>query len=206
MDIQKYMNSVGQRARVASRDMARADTAAKNRALKFIASAIKRDANLLREANQLDIEAAEKNEIIPAMLDRLTLSNEAIETMVDGLTQIISKHDPIGEISNVRCCSSGIQVGQMRVPLGVVGIIYEARPNITIDAASLCIKSGNACILRGGSEAHHCNQVLASLIRDGLTNAGLPEDAVQVVNTVDRSAVGVLITMPQYVDVIVPRC
>jgi glutamate-5-semialdehyde dehydrogenase len=139
------------------------------------------------------------------MLDRLTLSEQAIATMVAGLEQIVSLPDPIGEISNMKYRPTGIQVGQMRVPLGVIGIIYEARPNVTVDAAGLCIKSGNATILRGGSEAHHCNQALARLVQEGLAGAGLPQDAVQVVDTTDRAAVGALITMPQYVDVIVPR-
>lgn len=205
MNIQHYMTEVGQRARAASRAMARADSAAKNRALTLIATAIRRDAELLRAANQTDLDAARANGLVSAMLDRLTLSDEAITTMIAGLEQIVALPDPIGEISNMKYRPSGIQVGQMRVPLGVIGIIYEARPNVTVDAAGLCIKSGNATILRGGSEAHHCNQVLAKLVKEGLTGAGLPEDAVQVIDTIDRAAVGALITMPQYVDVIVPR-
>ncbi|PFH09087.1 glutamate-5-semialdehyde dehydrogenase [Collimonas sp. PA-H2] len=205
MDIQQYMTAVGQRARAASRAMARADTAVKNRALTLIAAAIRRDAELLRAANQADLAAARANGLAPAMLDRLTLSEQAIATMIAGLEQIVSLPDPIGEISNMKYRPSGIQVGQMRVPLGVIGIIYEARPNVTVDAAGLCIKSGNATILRGGSEAHHCNQALAKLVQEGLAGAGLPPDAVQVVDTTDRAAVGALITMPQYVDVIVPR-
>ncbi|MFJ2989327.1 glutamate-5-semialdehyde dehydrogenase [Collimonas sp. NPDC087041] len=205
MNIQQYMTEVGQRARAASRAMARADTAAKNRALALIAAAIRRDAALLRSANQLDLDAARANGLAPAMLDRLTLSDKAIDTMIAGLEQIVALPDPIGEISNMKYRPTGIQVGQMRVPLGVIGIIYEARPNVTVDAAGLCIKSGNATILRGGSEAHHCNQALAKLVKEGLAGAGLPEDAVQVVDTTDRAAVGALITMPQYVDVIVPR-
>lgn len=205
MDIQQYMTAVGQRARAASRAMARADTAVKNRALTLIAAAIRRDAELLVAANQADLAAARANGLAPAMLDRLTLSEQAIATMIAGLEQIVSLPDPIGEISNMKYRPSGIQVGQMRVPLGVIGIIYEARPNVTVDAAGLCIKSGNATILRGGSEAHHCNQALAKLVQEGLAGAGLPPDAVQVVDTTDRAAVGALITMPQYVDVIVPR-
>ncbi|AMP16859.1 glutamate-5-semialdehyde dehydrogenase [Collimonas pratensis] len=205
MDIQQYMTAVGQRARAASRAMARADTAVKNRALTLIAAAIRRDAELLVAANQADLAAARANGLAPAMLDRLTLSEQAIATMIAGLEQIVSLPDPIGEISNMKYRPSGIQVGQMRVPLGVIGIIYEARPNVTVDAAGLCIKSGNATILRGGSEAHHCNQALAKLVQEGLAGAGLPPDAVQVVDTIDRAAVGALITMPQYVDVIVPR-
>ena len=205
MDIKHYMTEVGQRARKASRAMAKADTRAKNLALSLIATAIRRDADTLRAANQKDLEAARANGLGEAMLDRLTLSDKAIATMAEGLEQIASLPDPIGEISNMKYRPTGIQVGQMRVPLGVIGIIYEARPNVTVDAAGLCIKSGNATILRGGSEAIHCNQALAKLVKEGLSGAGLPADAVQIVETTDRAAVGELITMPQYVDVIVPR-
>lgn len=205
MDIKHYMNQVGQQARKASRAMAKADTATKNQALLLIAAAIRRDAKVLREANELDLAAARKNGLADAMVDRLTLSDKAIATMIEGLEQIASLSDPIGEMSNMKFRPSGIQVGQMRVPLGVIGIIYEARPNVTVDAAGLCIKSGNATILRGGSEAIHCNQALAKLVKEGLAGAGLPEDAVQVIETTDRAAVGEMITMPQYVDVIVPR-
>lgn len=205
MDITEYMQDVGTRARAASRAMARADSATRNRALSLIAAAIVRDADLLRAANQRDLDAAAAAGLAPAMLDRLTLSDAAIATMVEGLTQIVSLADPIGEISNMKFRPTGIQVGQMRVPLGVIGIIYEARPNVTVDAAGLCIKSGNATILRGGSEAIHCNRALAKLVAEGLQGAGLPADAVQVIDTTDRAAVGALITMPQYVDVIVPR-
>ena len=205
LNIEQYMNDIGRRARKASRAMARADTAAKNRALTLIAAAIRRDADTLRAANQQDLAAARANGLSDAMLDRLTLSDKAIATMAEGLEQIVALPDPIGEISNMKYRPTGIQVGQMRVPLGVIGIIYEARPNVTVDAAGLCIKSGNATILRGGSEAIHCNQALAKLVKEGLAGAGLPEDAVQVVETTDRAAVGVLITMTDYVDVIVPR-
>lgn len=205
MDIQQYMSEVGQRARAASRAMARADTAVKNQALSLIAAAIRRDAELLKAANQRDLEAARAAGLAPAMLDRLTLSDQAIATMAEGLEQIVALPDPIGEISNMKFRPTGIQVGQMRVPLGVIGIIYEARPNVTVDAAGLCIKSGNATILRGGSEAIHCNQALAKLVKEGMAGAGLPADGVQIVETTDRAAVGALITMPQYVDVIVPR-
>lgn len=205
MNINDYMQDVGTRARAASRAMARADSATRNRALSLIAAAIVRDADLLRAANQRDLDAAASAGLAPAMLDRLTLSDAAIATMVEGLTQIVALADPIGEISNMKFRPTGIQVGQMRVPLGVIGIIYEARPNVTVDAAGLCIKSGNATILRGGSEAIHCNRALAKLVAEGLAGAGLPEDAVQVVDTTDRAAVGALITMPEYVDVIVPR-
>jgi glutamate-5-semialdehyde dehydrogenase len=205
MDIQQYMTEIGQRARTASRAMAKADTAAKNRALTLIAAAIRRDADTLRAANRQDLDAARAAGLDAAMLDRLTLSDKAIATMAEGLEQIVSLADPIGEISNMKYRPTGIQVGQMRVPLGVIGIIYEARPNVTVDAAGLCIKSGNAAILRGGSEALHCNQALAKLVKQGLLDAGLPQDAVQVVDTTDRAAVGAMITMPEYIDVIVPR-
>jgi glutamate-5-semialdehyde dehydrogenase len=205
MDIKHYMNEIGQRARKASRAMAKTDTAAKNRALSLIAAAIRRDADVLRAANRRDLDAARDSGLAPAMLDRLTLSDKAIATMAEGLEQIVALPDPIGEISNMKYRPTGIQVGQMRVPLGVIGIIYEARPNVTVDAAGLCVKSGNATILRGGSEAIHCNQALAKLVKEGLAGAGLPADAVQIVETTDRAAVGELITMPQYVDVIVPR-
>ncbi|MFZ6756875.1 glutamate-5-semialdehyde dehydrogenase [Undibacterium sp. Ji50W] len=205
MDIKHYMNDLGTRARAASRAMAKADTAAKNKALSLIAAAIRREAAVLRAANELDLEAAKAAGMEAAMLDRLTLSDKAIATMAEGLEQIVSLADPIGEISNMKYRPTGIQVGQMRVPLGVIGIIYEARPNVTVDAAGLCIKSGNATILRGGSEAIHCNQALAKLVKEGLAGAGLPADAVQIVETTDRAAVGELITMPHYVDVIVPR-
>jgi glutamate-5-semialdehyde dehydrogenase len=205
MDIKHYMEQLGQQARAASRAMARADSATRNRALTLIADAIERDAAQLRAANQLDMDAAAANGLAPAMLDRLALSDQAIATMVEGLRQIVALPDPIGEISGLKFRPSGIQVGQMRVPLGVIGIIYESRPNVTVDAAGLCIKSGNATILRGGSEAIHCNRALAKLVTEGLLGAGLPADGVQVVDTTDRAAVGALITMPQYVDVIVPR-
>ena len=205
MDIQHYMNTLGQSARKAARAMAKADTASKNRALELIAQAIRRDAALLTAANQKDVEQARSNGLAAAMIDRLTLSEKAIATMAEGLEQIASLPDPIGEISNMKYRPSGIQVGQMRVPLGVIGIIYEARPNVTVDAAGLCIKSGNATILRGGSEAIHCNQALAKLVKEGLAGAGLPAEAVQIVETTDRAAVGALIAMPEFVDVIVPR-
>ncbi|MES2015097.1 MAG: glutamate-5-semialdehyde dehydrogenase [Pseudomonadota bacterium] len=205
MNITEYMTDVGQRARAASRAMARADSATRNRALLLIADAVQRDAALLRAANQVDLDAARAAGLAPAMLDRLALSDAAIATMVEGLRQIVALPDPIGEISNMKFRPSGIQVGQMRVPLGVIGIIYEARPNVTVDAAGLCIKSGNATILRGGSEAINCNRALAKIVAEGLLGAGLPADGVQIVDTIDRAAVGALITMPQYVDVIVPR-
>ena len=199
------MQSVGKAAREASRAMARADTNTKNNALLAIADAIMRDKAKLLAANQLDMAAAKSNGMDAAMLDRLALSEKAVNTMAEGLRQIASLADPIGEMSDFKYRPSGIQIGRMRVPLGVIGIIYEARPNVTVDAAGLCIKSGNACILRGGSEAIHCNQALAKLVHEGLAAAGLPTGAVQVVETTDRAAVGELITMKQYVDVIVPR-
>jgi len=205
MDIAKYMTRIGQQARQASRIMAKADTSTKNRALALIAAAIRRDAALLRAANEKDLEAARASKLDAAMLDRLMLTDQGIATMAEGLEQIIALSDPIGEITNLKFRPTGIQVGQMRVPLGVIGIIYEARPNVTIDAAGLCIKSGNAAILRGGSEAINCNQALGKLVREGLVGAGLPEQSVQVVETTDRAAVGALVTMPEYVDVIVPR-
>jgi glutamate-5-semialdehyde dehydrogenase len=205
MDIKDYMQKVGIAARAASRQMAAADTNAKNQALNFIASAILREKSVLLKANKEDCDAAKANGLDEAMLDRLTLTEKSIHAMAEGLQQIAALADPIGEMSNFKYRPSGIQVGQMRVPLGVIGIIYEARPNVTADAAGLCIKSGNAAILRGGSEAIHCNQALAKLVHEGLEKAGLPTSAVQVVETTDRAAVGELITMKQYVDVIVPR-
>jgi len=205
MDIQHYMKQLGEQARAASRLMAKADTNTKNQALRNIAALIRQHEKALLAANQQDLEAAKANGMEAAMLDRLALSEKSVATMAEGLEQIASLPDPIGEMSNFKYRPSGIQIGQMRVPLGVIGIIYEARPNVTVDAAGLCIKSGNACILRGGSEAIHCNQALAKLVHQGLQQAGLPQAAVLVVETTDRAAVGELITMKQYVDVIVPR-
>ncbi|MCA8009899.1 glutamate-5-semialdehyde dehydrogenase [Burkholderia cenocepacia] len=205
MDIDQYMTDLGRRARHASRAMARASTAAKNAALDAVARAIERDAQALKDANARDVARAREKGLDAAFVDRLTLSDKALNTMVGGLRQVASLADPIGEIGNLKFRPSGIQVGQMRVPLGVIGIIYESRPNVTIDAAALCLKSGNATILRGGSEALESNAALAKLIGEGLEAAGLPEDAVQVVATADRAAVGKLITMTEYVDVIVPR-
>ena len=205
IDIKKYMQTVGIAARAASRLMAAADTNTKNQALIHIAAAILREKTALLAANKQDCDAAKSNGLDDAMLDRLTLTEKSIASMAEGLQQIAALADPIGEMSNFKYRPSGIQIGQMRVPLGVIGIIYEARPNVTIDAAGLCIKSGNACILRGGSEAIHCNQALAKLVHEGLAKVGLPKNAVQVVETTDRQAVGELITMKDYVDVIVPR-
>ncbi|CAB3767571.1 glutamate-5-semialdehyde dehydrogenase [Burkholderia puraquae] len=205
MDIDQYMTDLGRRARHASRAMARASTAAKNAALDAVARAIERDAQVLKDANARDVARAREKGLDAAFVDRLTLSDKALTTMVEGLRQVASLADPIGEIGNLKYRPSGIQVGQMRVPLGVIGIIYESRPNVTIDAAALCLKSGNATILRGGSEALESNAALAKLIGEGLEAAGLPQDAVQVVATADRAAVGKLITMTEFVDVIVPR-
>ena len=205
IDITEAMHQIGTRARAASRVMASADTASKNSALAAIAHALRRDAAAVKTANAEDLAAARAAGLDPALLDRLALSDAGIETMAEGLEQIAKLADPIGEISELRFRPSGIQVGRMRVPLGVIGIIYESRPNVTVDAAGLCIKSGNAAILRGGSEAIHCNRVLAKLVQEGLLAAGLPSDGVQVIDTTDRAAVGALVTMPQYVDVIVPR-
>ncbi len=205
MDIQTYMHSVGRRARAASRLMAQADTLTKNRALEVMADALERSAAALIAANAKDVAAARERALDAALVDRLTLAPKTVAAMADGLRQIATLPDPIGEISGLKYRPTGIQVGQMRVPLGVVGIIYESRPNVTADAAGLCVKSGNAAILRGGSEAIHSNQAIAGCVHEGLRAAGLPENAVQVIETTDRSAVGELITMQDYVDVIVPR-
>ncbi|MDK2122679.1 glutamate-5-semialdehyde dehydrogenase [Parachitinimonas caeni] len=205
MDIKEYMQGVGRAARQASRAMAKADSGAKNAALEAIAIAIEREAERLLAANASDMKAAEAAGLEPALLDRLALTPKGVAAMAEGLRQIAKLPDPIGEMDDFSYRPSGIQVGKMRVPLGVVGIIYEARPNVTADAAGLCLKSGNAAILRGGSEAVRANQAIAECVREGLARAGLPELAVQVIETTDRSAVGELITMPEYVDVIVPR-
>ncbi len=205
MNIKEYMRQLGVQARAASRFMAKADTNARNRALLAIASGIRRDKEALLAANRADLDAARAAGMDAALLDRLALTDKSIATMAEGLEQIATLADPIGEITDLKYRPSGIQVGKMRVPLGVIGIIYEARPNVTVDAAGLCLKSGNACILRGGSEAIQCNQALAALVKEGLRTAGLPEAAVEVVETTDRAAVGELITMKEYVDVIVPR-
>jgi glutamate-5-semialdehyde dehydrogenase len=181
MDIKDYMQNVGRQARAASRLMARADTRSKNQALLALAAAIRRDGAKILAANAEDVAAARAAGLEPAMIDRLMLSEKSVAAMAEGVEQIAALADPIGEMSDLRFRPSGIQVGHMRVPLGVIGIIYEARPNVTVDAAGLCLKSGNAAILRGGSEAIRCNRVLAGLVREGLAAAGLPETAVQVV-------------------------
>ncbi len=200
-----YMTRLGCAAREASRVLARASTAQKNRALQAAAAALDAARDELVRANELDLAGGRANGLDAAMLDRLALTPKVIDGMIEGLRQVATLPDPIGAIRDMRYMPSGIQVGKMRVPLGVVGIIYESRPNVTIDAASLCLKSGNATILRGGSEAIHSNQAIARCIQLGLAEAGLPAAAVQVVDTTDRAAVGALISMPEYVDVIVPR-
>ncbi|WP_018990767.1 glutamate-5-semialdehyde dehydrogenase [Aromatoleum toluclasticum] len=205
MDIQEYMQTLGRQARAASRQIACASTADKNAALLAMAASIRERREELLAANARDLDEARAAGLEPAMIDRLTLDAKGIEAMAQGLEQVAGLPDPVGEITDVKRRPSGIQVGKMRVPLGVIGIIYEARPNVTADAAALCLKSGNAAILRGGKEALHCNQAIAACVRAGLAAAGLPEAAVQVVDTTDRAAVGHLITMPEFVDVIVPR-
>ena len=196
---------LGVRARAASRGMARASTAAKNAALQALAAVIRAQADDLRAANTHDVEAARAAGLDPAFIDRLMLSDKVIAQMAQSCEQVAALPDPIGEMTDLRRRPSGITVGRMRVPLGVFGMIYESRPNVTIEAASLAIKSGNAVILRGGSEAIHSNRALAALVALALVEADLPPDAVQLVPTTDRAAVGALITMPQYVDVIIPR-
>ncbi len=203
--IQDYMTTLGKQARAASRVLAAASTNTKNRALQAIAAELRAAAPALLQANERDLANAREAGLDSAMIDRLTLTAKGVESMAQGLEQIAALPDPVGEMTDIKQRPSGIQIGKMRVPLGVIGIIYEARPNVTADAAGLCLKSGNAAILRGGKEALHCNQAIAECVRKGLTAAGLPENAVQVVDTTDREAVGQLITMPEYVDVIVPR-
>ncbi|MEQ1720515.1 MAG: glutamate-5-semialdehyde dehydrogenase [Nitrosomonas sp.] len=205
LDIKQYMQTVGKTARAASRLIAKADTATKNNALTAMANAIRRDEALLLAANAKDVDNACAQGLEVAMIDRLTLSTKSVATMAEGLMQIAALPDPVGEISGLHYRPSGIQVGKMRVPLGVVGIIYEARPNVTADAAALCLKAGNVAILRGGSEAIHSNQAIVACVKEGLRKAGLPETAVQVIKTTDRAAVGELITMQDDVDVIIPR-
>lgn len=203
--IKEMMQDIGKRARSASRAMARASSEQKNQALLHIARVVRQKADEIQKVNQIDVERAKANSQDAAFVDRLTMTSKTIETMALGLEQIVALEDPIGKVSPFQTQSSGIEIGQMRVPLGVIGIIYESRPNVTIDAAALCLKSGNAVILRGGSEAIDSNTLLAKIIQEGLTAADLPRDAVQVVTTTDRSAVGEMITMTEYIDVIVPR-
>jgi len=204
-DVDAYMLRIGQQARQASRVMAAASTADKNAALLAMADAIDGSRDTLHQANEQDLQNGRDKGLDAAMLDRLALTPARIDGMIEGLRQVVALQDPVGAISDMSFRPSGIQVGKMRVPLGVIGIIYESRPNVTCEAASLCLKSGNAAILRGGSEARHSNQAIAECIRHGLATAGLPAEAVQVVETTDRAAVGKLITMPEFVDVIVPR-
>ncbi len=205
MDVKAYMRNVGQKARSAAQEMAKADTGAKNDALVLIAARLLEQQEHLIEKNALDLSAGKEKGLDSAMLERLELTPDRIKAMAEGLEQIAGLPDPIGEISEMARRPTGIEVGKMRVPLGVVGIIYESRPNVTADAAALCIKSGNACLLRGGSEALHSNQAIAACISAGLEEAGLPGSAVQVIETGDRAAVGEMLGMPEYVDVIIPR-
>ena len=205
MNIKEYMNMLGQQARKAGREISRTESGKKNLALLEIAKVIESSHALLMAENLKDLDAGRKNGLDAALLDRLELTPAGIYAMVEGLKQVAALADPVGEISELSYRPSGIQVGQMRVPLGVIAIIYESRPNVTVDAAALCLKSGNACILRGGSEAIHSNQAIAVCISEGLIMAGLPVEAVQIVATADRAAVGELITLSEYVDVIVPR-
>ena len=203
--IRGYMQTLGRTARDASRAMARAETGAKNAALNAVAERLLAQRAKLSEANHRDLVAAQETRLADALLDRLELTPPRLEAMADGLAQVAGLADPIGEISGMNYRPTGIQVGRMRVPLGVVGIIYESRPNVTADAAGLCIKSGNAAILRGGSEAIHSNCAIAACIADGLQSAGLPGSAVQVVDTTDRAAVGEMLRLNEYIDVIIPR-
>ena len=199
------MQALGRAARSAARIVAKADTAVKNHALIAMARAIRCHEASLLAANAADVAQARKKDLEPAMIDRLTLTSKGIASMAAGLEQIAALPDPIGAVTDLDYRPSGIQVGRMRVPLGVIGIIYEARPNVTADAAGLCLKAGNAAILRGGSEAIQSNQAIAACVQEGLRSAGLPEHAVQVIETTDRAAVGELVTMNEYVDMIVPR-
>ena len=205
IDIPKYVQAVGKRARAAAREIARADTGKKDAALTAIATAIEAGAEELKAENEKDLAAGKQHGLDAALLDRLELNDDRIAAMAEGLREMALLPDPVGSISEMNHRPSGIQVGRMRVPLGVIGIIYESRPNVTADAAGLCLKSGNAAILRGGSEAIHSNQAIARYIHQGLAEAGLPADVVQVIETTDRAAVGELIRMQEYVDVIVPR-
>jgi glutamate-5-semialdehyde dehydrogenase len=205
LDLAAYMRDVGERARAAARVVARAPTRAKDAALEAAAAAIERDARSLLAANAGDVAGSRAAGDDEAFVDRLALNPERIAAMADGLRQVAALPDPVGEITDLKYRPTGIQVGRMRVPLGVVGIVYESRPNVTADAAALCLKSGNAAILRGGSEAMRSNQAIAACLHEGLASAGLPEDAVQAIATSDRAAVGMLATMDRYIDVLVPR-
>ena len=204
-DLPAYMEAVGQRARAAAAAMARASTAQKNAALAAIAAAIRAGSAALLDANRRDVERAAAAGLAAPLLDRLRLTAPGIDKMAGGVEKVALLPDPVGELSDVRPQPSGLRIGRMRVPLGVIGIIYESRPNVTIDAATLCLKSGNATILRGGSEAFESNRLLAQQVGHGLREAGLPAEAVQLVESTDRAAVGLLVSMPKYVDLIVPR-
>ena len=203
--IHQYMTEIGQRARAASRIVGRAETRLKDAALLAIATALEAAETQLLAENRKDMDAGRASGLEPALLDRLEITPKGVKAMAQGLREVAAQFDPVGEITDLKYRPSGIQVGRMRVPLGVIGIIYESRPNVTADAAALCLKAGNAAILRGGSEALHSNRAIAVCIQQGLAAAGLPADAVQVIDTADRAAVGALITMAEYVDVIVPR-
>ncbi len=203
--IQEIVQAIGKRARSSSRAMAKASTEQKNQALLFMAQMIRGQTQTLKQANAKDLQRARDAGHDDAFIDRLALTDKVIETMAQGIQQIVTLQDPIGQLTPVVKRPTGIEVSQMRVPLGVIGIIYESRPNVTIDAAALCIKSGNATILRGGSEAIDSNTALAKIIQASLQKAGLPKDGVQVIETIDRAAVGAMITMTEYIDVIVPR-
>jgi glutamate-5-semialdehyde dehydrogenase len=205
VDVPAYMQAVGRRARVAAKHISRAESGMKDVALNAIATAIEATADRLKTDNEKDLAAGRQHGLDAALLDRLELNDARIAAMAEGLREIALLPDPVGSISEMNFRPSGIQVGRMRVPLGVIGIIYESRPNVTADAAGLCLKSGNAAILRGGSEAIHSNQAIAACIHEGLASAGLPADVVQVIETTDRAAVGELVRMEECVDVIVPR-
>ena len=205
VDTREYMKMLGRQARIAGREISKAETGKKNLALLKMAEVIENNRDILIQENRKDLEAGSERGLESALLERLELNKKRIQAMVEGLQQVAALPDPVGAVSDLSYRPSGIQVGQMRVPLGVIGIVYESRPNVTIDAAALCLKSGNACILRGGSEAIHSNKAIAACIIQGLEAAGLPATAVQVVETTDRAAVGELITLSDYVDVIVPR-
>ena len=204
-DIASAITELGRRARVASRDLMVASDKAKSAALRSMADRLESERSVLQAENARDLDAARQNNLEPALLDRLTLSDKALGIMAAGLRQIADMPDPVGSMTASSLRPNGMRIGQMRVPLGVIGIIYESRPNVTIDAAALCLKSGNATILRGGSEAFNSNRALGRIIQAGLNDAGLPQDAVQVVDTTDRAAVGHLVTLTDYVDVIIPR-
>jgi glutamate-5-semialdehyde dehydrogenase len=205
LNVKEYMLQLGQRARTASREIGKANTESKNKALNAIADGIDKAADQLKQANALDLEAGKARGLDDALLDRLELTDQRIAAMSEGLRQIAELADPVGEITDLTERPSGIKVGHMRVPLGVIGIIYESRPNVTADAAGLCLKAGNACILRGGSEAFHSNQAIAECIRQGLEQTGLSGDIVQVLETTDRDAVGEMLRSKDYIDVIIPR-